>query len=179
MNPTRRIATILTVAAVTLAGAGFALASVGGTTTTDAEAAAPASTEANTDPAAVRALTRQLSQLDSRSNKLRKLLDDIRGKSQQVSESTVIARTTSEETVERVVFESHTAALKADGTAAAGEPLRRLLLVRGAVHHPASGVAGRAGERRLHVEDAALQRTPVSRRSASSSGPARSSSAKQ
>jgi hypothetical protein len=94
MNPTRRIATILTVATVTLAGAGLALASVGGSTT-EAEAAAPAaSTDVKTDPAALRALTRQLSLLDSRSNKLSKLLEGIRGKSQQVSRSTVIAGTT-------------------------------------------------------------------------------------
>ena len=93
MSPTRRIATILTIATVTLAGAGFALASVGGTTATNAEAAAPAaSSEVTTDPAVVRILTRQLSQLDSRSNKLRKLLEGIRGKSQQVSKQTVVAR---------------------------------------------------------------------------------------
>jgi hypothetical protein len=86
MNPTRRLSTILAIATVAIAGAGIALASVGGSTT-DASATPVANADAYaTDPSEIRSLTRTLSRLDGRSDQLDALLAELRGKSQQVSE---------------------------------------------------------------------------------------------
>ena len=84
MNPTRRLSTILAIATVAIAGAGIALASVGGSTT-DASAT-PVADGYATDPSEIRSLTRTLSQLDGRSDRLDALLAELRDKSQQVSE---------------------------------------------------------------------------------------------
>ncbi len=92
MNPIARLTSIVAVAAFALGGAGLALASVGSSATDPALASVTPTDDATTDPAAMKALTRELAKLDGRSQHLKALLGELRGKTQQVSMRTAAAR---------------------------------------------------------------------------------------
>ncbi len=93
MSPTARLTSIVAVAAFALGGAGLALASVGSSATDPAVASVTPTDDATTDPAAMKALNRELAKLDGRSKHLKSLLGELRGKTQQVSLRTAAART--------------------------------------------------------------------------------------
>lgn len=92
MSPTARFTSIVAVAAFALGGAGLALASVGSSATDPAVASVTPTDDATTDPAAMKALNRELTKLDGRSKHLKALLGELRGKTQQVSLRTAAAR---------------------------------------------------------------------------------------
>ena len=94
MSPTARLTSIVAVAAFALGGAGLALASVGSSAADTAAAAMTPNDEATSDPAAMKALTREMARLDLRSKHLTGLLGQLRGKTQQVSLRTVTAGST-------------------------------------------------------------------------------------
>ncbi|MEO8108246.1 MAG: hypothetical protein ABI720_13125 [Actinomycetes bacterium] len=94
MSPTARLTSIVAVAAFALGGAGIALASVGSSATDPAAAAVTPSDDATVDSAAMKTLNRELGRLDLRSKHLAALLDQLRGKTQQVSQRTVAAPST-------------------------------------------------------------------------------------
>jgi len=88
MSPTARLTSIVAVAAVTLGGAGLALSSVSSPANDAAVASVTPTEGATTDPAAVKALTRELAHLDGRSKSLKALLAELRGRTQQVNQRT-------------------------------------------------------------------------------------------
>jgi hypothetical protein len=94
MNPATRIAAIIGASTLTLAGAGFALATVGqaSSASTDAPAETPVAATQHDGPN-LNALARELSRLDDRSSHLAALLADTRARADQVAarNSTVVA----------------------------------------------------------------------------------------
>lgn len=93
MNPATRIAAIIGVSTLTLAGAGIALATVGqaSSASTDAPAETPVAATQNDGPN-LNALARELDRLDDRSSHLAALLAGTRARADQVAarNSTVV-----------------------------------------------------------------------------------------
>ena len=93
MNPATRIAAIIGVSTLTLAGAGIALATVGqaSSASTDAPAESPVAATQNDGPN-LNALARELDRLDDRSSHLAALLAGTRARADQVAarNSTVV-----------------------------------------------------------------------------------------
>ncbi len=86
MNPATRIAAIIGVSTLTLAGAGIALATVGqaSSASTDAPAETPVAATQNDGPN-LNALARELDRLDDRSSHLAALLAGTRARADQVA----------------------------------------------------------------------------------------------
>lgn len=86
MNPATRIAAIIGVSTLTLAGAGIALATVGqaSSASTDAPAESPVAATQNDGPN-LNALARELDRLDDRSSHLAALLAGTRARADQVA----------------------------------------------------------------------------------------------
>ena len=97
MNPATRIAAVIGASTLTLAGAGFALATVGqaSSASTDAPAETPVAATQQDGPN-LNALARELSRLDDRSSHLAAQLADTRARADQVSarNSTVVTPAT-------------------------------------------------------------------------------------
>jgi hypothetical protein len=97
MNPATRIAAVIGASTLTLAGAGFALATVGqaSSASTDAPAETPVAATQQDGPN-LNALARELSRLDDRSSHLAALLADTRARADQVAarNSTVVTPAT-------------------------------------------------------------------------------------
>lgn len=86
MNPATRIAAVIGASTLTLAGAGFALATVGqaSSASTDAPTETPVAATQHDGPN-LNALARELSRLDDRSSHLAALLADTRARADQVA----------------------------------------------------------------------------------------------
>ena len=86
MNPATRIAAVIGASTLTLAGAGFALATVGqaSSASTDVPAETPVAATQHDGPN-LNALARELSRLDDRSSHLAALLADTRARADQVA----------------------------------------------------------------------------------------------
>ncbi len=95
MTPITRLTSIVVAAAFAIGGAGLALASVGAPPVDPAAASDTTAVDTATDPAAMKALNRELAHLDARSKRLHSLLGDLKGKTREVSARTVALRSTS------------------------------------------------------------------------------------
>jgi hypothetical protein len=86
MNPATRIAAVIGASTLTLAGAGFALATVGqaSSASTDVPAESPVAATQHEGPN-LNAMARELSRLDDRSSRLAGLLADTRARADQVA----------------------------------------------------------------------------------------------